>query len=423
MIKTDNKILRNLQEQVLYNSNVLEDFLKGDKTIAEFGLRVIGIYEELPDLSAFHDLSSGDTILVGTQPPYTYYVYTNDRGEYQWVNIGIFPEVGPQGPQGIQGPQGEKGDASKWYYGTLPSPSGYTEGDMWLDSAYNVYRLTNGVWINTVNIKGAAGPQGPRGYTGETGATGERGPKGEKGQAGAPYSIKGTVASVSALEAITPVENTGYLVGTAVPYDIYVSVPNSVGTLQWKFVGTSAINNTTSMLINFSKDGYFNLNRVKTINGETISDSNITTSLSFNPEIQFEVLEGDDLESDVHLASAEFRAKVSKNNVGDDDHTNHGELILTRDDLSFNKETDGNIVKWSASEQVTTNDSVGTAIDNLENSVSQLRTDLEDEVDTLSNKLNTVERRTHLLPGKYIIDSYTIDEENQTINITLSPEL
>lgn len=45
MIK-NNKVYNNIQEQVLQNMRLLEDFINGDKTIAEFGLHVIAIYDD-----------------------------------------------------------------------------------------------------------------------------------------------------------------------------------------------------------------------------------------------------------------------------------------------------------------------------------------------------------------------------------------
>ena len=95
---------------------------------------------------------------------------------------------GPAGPQGATGPQGEKGDT------------------------------------------GATGPQGPKGDTGETGPqgpkgdTGETGPQGPKGDTGTGLDIRGTYASVEALEAAvqTPGQGDMYNVGTASPYTIYM---------------------------------------------------------------------------------------------------------------------------------------------------------------------------------------------------------
>lgn len=475
MIKTNNdKILRNLQEQVLYNSNVLEDFIKGDKTIAEFGIHVIGIYEQLPEYLDEEQLSVGDSILVGTEAPYAYYVWTNNQGEYEWVNIGTFPQPGPQGEQGPKGDKGDNGDASKWYYGDLPSPTGYTEGDMWLTKSGDVYTLTSNGWVSTLNIKGPRGLQGERGPRGLQGIQGPKGETGQTGKPGVPYEIKGILENTTSLEAITPESNTAYLVGATAPYDIYVAVPNAVNVLVWKFVGTTALNTEYAQLIRYNDIGYYNLDNVKTISGETATDDRILTSLSFNPEVQFQVFEGDNYEGDVHLGSGEYTAKISRHNVGEDDVTDYSELSLTKDsfkisrvdstwdspksftiDRMFNISHDGdfecndlqcNGIKTSLIQEENslsyielTSNSIGLNADNayvggkriatetdlstintnintLENSVGQLRTDLEGEVDSLSNAVEGVENR---ITGKTVIDSYNIDEANQTINIVL----
>ena len=78
--------------------------------------------------------------------------------------------------------------------------------------------------------QGATGPQGPKGDTGETGPqgpkgdTGETGPQGPKGDTGTGLDIRGTYASVEALEAAvqTPGQGDMYNVGTASPYTIYM---------------------------------------------------------------------------------------------------------------------------------------------------------------------------------------------------------
>lgn len=238
------KTYRNIQNQVLYNSNVIEDFLRGEKTIAEFGIHVIGKYDSWESVPAdvknntYGSLEIGDCLLIGADAPYSYYVWTQNEDQTEWLNIGIFPQAGPKGDTGEQGPIGPAGSASKWYYGdTVPSSAaGYNEGDMWLTASNDVYSLTNGVWINRTNIKGATGPQGPQGNTGPRGPIGPRGERGMRGAQGAPYEIIGILATVDELQAITPQPNIGYFIGAAAPYDIYVSFGD-----QWLYVGDSGI--------------------------------------------------------------------------------------------------------------------------------------------------------------------------------------
>lgn len=68
---------------------------------------------------------------------------------------------------------------------------------------------------------GPAGPQGTPGPKGDTGATGAQGPKGDPGTG---IDIKGTYATVSALEAgvESPAQGNMYNVGAAAPYTIYM---------------------------------------------------------------------------------------------------------------------------------------------------------------------------------------------------------
>ena len=144
----------------------------------------------------------------GPEGPY-FLPSVSAEGVLSWTNNGGLenPEPasirGPQGatgPQGEQGIQGEKGDTGE------TGPQG-PKGDT-----------------------GETGPQGPKGDTGETGPQGpkgdmgETGPQGPKGDTGTGLDIRGTYASVEALEAAvqTPGQGDMYNVGTASPYTIYM---------------------------------------------------------------------------------------------------------------------------------------------------------------------------------------------------------
>ena len=156
----------------------------------------------------------GDTGATGPQGPKgdtgPYFLPSvNAEGVLSWTNSGGLENPspanirGPQGatgPQGEQGIQGEKGDTGE------TGPQG-PKGDT-----------------------GETGPQGPKGDTGETGPQGpkgdmgETGPQGPKGDTGTGLDIRGTYASVEALEAAvqTPGQGDMYNVGTASPYTIYM---------------------------------------------------------------------------------------------------------------------------------------------------------------------------------------------------------
>ena len=156
----------------------------------------------------------GDTGETGPQGPKgdtgPYFLPSvSAEGVLSWTNNGGLENPspanirGPQGatgPQGEQGIQGEKGDTGE------TGPQG-PKGDT-----------------------GETGPQGPKGDTGETGPQGpkgdmgETGPQGPKGDTGTGLDIRGTYASVEALEAAvqTPGQGDMYNVGTASPYTIYM---------------------------------------------------------------------------------------------------------------------------------------------------------------------------------------------------------
>ena len=144
------------------------------------------------------------------------------------VNLGNV--IGPQGPKGDTGAAGKAG--SKWgkvdtnLGSDTQAPEGYVTGDWLVDSAYDIYQVSEkGTLTLKGNIKGANGAKGDKGDTGakgaqgeigptgpkgETGVQGEQGPqgvqgdkgeKGDKGDKGDAFSIAKTYASVEAMNA------------------------------------------------------------------------------------------------------------------------------------------------------------------------------------------------------------------------------
>lgn len=100
MVYINGKCFRNLQEQVAYLTEMI-----GQAT--DVVKRVVDIVATAGDLPSASGYDIGDTIAVGSESPYEYYVNINN----QWESIGIFPQAGPAGQDGT--------DGSKFVYSTL----------------------------------------------------------------------------------------------------------------------------------------------------------------------------------------------------------------------------------------------------------------------------------------------------------------
>lgn len=209
-ITIEGVVFRNLQEQVKKNKDDINDIQLVDTTINGFGIHVLGHYStaaELPESA----VNYGDAYMVGLTTPYNYYIWTNDttEGTDSFVNIGVFPAVGPQGIQGIQGIQGEKGET----------------GSRGLKGETGSTGLTGAT--------GATGPQGPIGNTGPQGIQGER---------GIGVNILGTLSSTGQLP--TP---------TSVAKDSAFLIPDNDVNYMWVIEGTS--DTSTWTWVNFGPSG------------------------------------------------------------------------------------------------------------------------------------------------------------------------
>lgn len=249
MITVDGKQYRNLEEQVRKNQSDIFYLLNEAGVLNEFGIKVVGqepTADMLPDPLTYEG-EYGDAYAIGTEPPYTFYIYTREIsgqvGNF-WFNVGQFPMPstvpGPQGPQGLQGPQGPKG--ALWYSGsTSPSPgSQYNTYDMYLNTASGaVYTLNSaGNWVQMGNIRGPQGIQGQQGPQGPQGLLGPVGPQGPQGNPGLPFSIVGTLAAAAQLPTPSKdIQNQAYLIGSAQPYDLYVIQGNDTDGYLWVNVG------------------------------------------------------------------------------------------------------------------------------------------------------------------------------------------
>lgn len=195
-ITIDNKVYRNLEEQVRKNQSDILYILEEEGVLNQFGVKVVNQVDsdvDLPDPLTYEG-EYGDAILVGTTQPYDMYIFTRPFGAEQanqWFNIGQFPLPGPQGIQGLRGEKGEKGDRGE---------------------------------------RGEVGPQGIQGPAGQSvigpqGPQGIQGPIGPKGDPGESFRIVGTLDDVSLLPAPTEeTRSSAYLVDIDGVNHLYVIV-------------------------------------------------------------------------------------------------------------------------------------------------------------------------------------------------------
>lgn len=102
MIEIKGKAYRNLEEQVGYLTDRIQDGVDVVKKVVK---KIEGL--PLPSTAAF---KVGETIAVGTMSPYTYYTVVNNVNNQKiWLNLGTFPQAGPQGIQGTPGRDGIDG--------------------------------------------------------------------------------------------------------------------------------------------------------------------------------------------------------------------------------------------------------------------------------------------------------------------------
>ena len=194
MFQLNDKIYRNLEEQVLQNKQDIARHYNIDRVLADFGITVLGRVNTPADLPETEGENWGYGYLVGEEAPYEVYVWTRanpDVGEDvpYWLNIGSISIVGPQGPAGrsitnisinanyqlvfnfsdgstltlaqsIRGPKGEPGTNGK-----TPSITATREANGVRVRTFNGDgTLTNSVYVSDGKT-GATGPQGPRGET------------------------------------------------------------------------------------------------------------------------------------------------------------------------------------------------------------------------------------------------------------------
>lgn len=215
MIQFNNLELRNLEEQVLRNTQLLNMLPNGIT-----GTNFKGVFA---DIQGADTINNNEFALVGSRAPFTLYYKQDD----QLVNLGKFPVPGPQGNQGVEGIQGPKGkDGTQIKVGGTAPTTADLYGTLYIDyTTGDLYQYTT-KWVLKSNLRGPQGAEGPRGMRGLQGLQGIQGPQGVQGEPGASYHIQGQVNTVEELP--NPAIYEAYLVGQG----LYLSINN-----RWTFVG------------------------------------------------------------------------------------------------------------------------------------------------------------------------------------------
>ena len=188
MIEINGKQFRNLEEQVLFNSERIDRILDTNVLLAQFGIKVIDQFATEAELLEYYPPASyvgdyGNAVLIGTEPPYDYYIWTrvfpSETAEAingTWFNIGEFPLPGPAGKNGEKGVQGERGQRGKsWFSGVGAPGDAITDaivGDLFFQTSPTfgaVYRYNGAVWQYQGNLRGADGAAGAPGAQGPAG--------------------------------------------------------------------------------------------------------------------------------------------------------------------------------------------------------------------------------------------------------------
>ena len=198
MLTINNKQFRNLEEQVAYNTALLN--LLPDGII---GSNFQGI------ITSISQLERGKVALYGTQAPYElFYRQENDVP----ISLGQFPREGEKGDTGAPGREGREGpQGTGWEVSPEDTPVAKA-GTLFLNSTTgNVYQSNGEEWILQANLRGPQGLQGVQGPRGFTGSQGERGERGLRGASGMSYRITGEVDSVGQLPS--PEGSLAYIVG------------------------------------------------------------------------------------------------------------------------------------------------------------------------------------------------------------------
>ena len=255
---TNKDYLLNIQQQVEKNKRDIATHYEIDRTLADYGIRIIGFYETIEDavenLGDPYDGPYGNAVGIGFSAPYTFYIWTraNNVSEVDyWQDVGELAVMGPQGPEGPQGEQGPAGENAKIFTGRGVPTVSVADYSIYINAQNgDVYKPGDGEWVLTGNIRGPQGLQGPEGQKGDRGPKGLTGAKGETGDPGGFIKISGRKVSSSELpdpEEIQDLE-VAYLVGTEEPYELWIQVGATYEDAIWHNIG--ALNLATYITVN-----------------------------------------------------------------------------------------------------------------------------------------------------------------------------
>lgn len=226
----NDKVYRNLQEQVLKNQEDLERYVATTLTLNNMGIRVLGIVSNSAKLPA-SATQFGDAYLVGTEAPYNLYIWTRleSQDSARFVSVGQFPA--PSNIPGKTGPQGPQGDTGVGIANIYVDSSGYMKIIYTDDRPDSEFGSLKGP-------QGAMGPKGPKGDKGDTGAQGPRGLNGENAFA---VTIIDTLTSIDQLPSPSIAgRNDAYVIKSEGKSDLYGLISEN-GTLKWANFGTIAV--------------------------------------------------------------------------------------------------------------------------------------------------------------------------------------
>ena len=261
MLAIGNKVYRNLQEQVGFNTSEIEkiyQYLNENPRINLFGYsgNFIDSTTRYPIsllIDPEHPLDKGD-LVVFNDAKYGFVDYVSETDFTVASGINLKGEQGPQGPQGIQGPQGPQGPqgiqgeqgpqgpqgVAGGSVNVKPDANSCTEiGDGYINNEGHLLVLTTISPRTFTDVGLIRGPKGDTGAVGPTGPQGPQGPQGIQGEQGpqGPQGIQG-VAGANGTDGTDGIDGTNglsVLTGNGAP-------SSSVGVNGDSYVDTANFN-------------------------------------------------------------------------------------------------------------------------------------------------------------------------------------